>query len=72
MYEEWDFQEDQMRNMLEYFSSYTKATRDHIKQLEGFVEMLERRIQLLEKQNECLQMYIKSGEKMIDASADFK
>lgn len=85
MYEEYEFQEQFMRNMMNDWQRYTEATRNHIKNLEGKVDFLEDRIMALEKQyemmqlshemmrreNEALKAYIKSGEKIIKLEKDF-
>lgn len=85
MYEEYEFQEQFMRNLLNDWQRYTEATRNHIKSLEGKTEFLEDRIMALEKQyemmqlshemlkkeNEALKAYIKSGEKIIKLEKDF-
>ena len=85
MYEEYEFTEQFMRDMTHNFERYIEANRNHIKGLEGKVDVLEDRIITLEKQheqqqllvemlrkeNEALKAYIKSGEKIIKLEKDF-
>lgn len=85
MYEEYEFSEQFMRNMIHDFERYIEANRNHIKGLEGKVDFLEDKIITMEKQheqlqllvemlkreNEALKAYIKSGEKIIKLEKDF-
>lgn len=71
MYDEYEFTDDFLRNMCDYFRRYNEATRNHIKQLEGELQWLRDRIERVENQNEMLKTYIKSGEKIVELEKDF-
>lgn len=78
MYEEYEFSEQFMRNMIHDFERYIEANRNHIKGLECKVDILEKQhdelqvlVEMLRKENEALKAYIKSGEKIIKLEKDF-
>lgn len=86
MYEEWEFTQQFMRDMTDNFQRYMEANRNHIKSVECKSEILEDRIntmekefdklqlliELLRKENESLKAYIKSGEKIVKLEKDFQ
>lgn len=78
MYEEYEFSEQFMRDMIHNFERYVEANRNHIKGLECKVDILENQhkqlqlmVEMLIKENEALKAYIKSGEKIIKLEKDF-
>ena len=85
MYDEYEFTEQFMRDMIHNFERYVEANRNHIKRLEDEIDFLTERIITIEKQQEQLQLlgemlksendalkaYIKSGEKIIKLEKDF-
>ena len=78
MYEEYEFSEQFMRNMIHDFERYVEANHNHIKGLECKVDILENQhkqlqlmVEMLIKENESLKAYIKSGEKIIKLEKDF-
>lgn len=78
MYDEYEFTEQFMRDMIHNFERYVEANRNHIKGLESKVDFLESQhkqlqllVELLKRENESLKAYIKSGEKIIKLEKDF-
>lgn len=78
MYEEYEFSEQFMRDMIHDFERYVEANHNHIKGLECKVDILEKQheqlqllVELLKRENESLKAYIKSGEKIIKLEKDF-
>ena len=85
MYDEYEFTEEFMRNMTHDIERYVEANRNHIKGIEGKVDFLEDRlitmenqhkqlqllVEMLKRENEALNAYIKSGEKIIKLEKDF-
>lgn len=78
MYDEYEFTEQFMRDMIHNFERYVEANRNHIKGLECKVDILEKQhdelqvlVEMLRKENEALKAYIKSGEKIIKLEKDF-
>lgn len=78
MYDEYEFTEQFMRDMIHNFERYVEANRNHIKGLESKVDFLEIQhkqlqllVEMLRKENEALKAYIKSGEKIIKLEKDF-
>lgn len=85
MYDEYEFTEQFMRDMIHNFERYVEANRNHIKGLEDEIDFLTERIitiekqqeqlqllvEMLRKENEALKAYIKSGEKIIKLEKDF-
>lgn len=78
MYDEYEFTEQFMRDMIHNFERYVEANRTHIKGLECKVDILENQhkqlqlmVEMLRKENEALKAYIKSGEKIIKLEKDF-
>lgn len=78
MYEEYEYSEQFMRDMIHDFERYVEANHNHIKELECKVDILENQhkqlqlmVEMLIKENEALKAYIKSGEKIIKLEKDF-
>ncbi len=78
MYDEYEFTEQFMRDMIHNFERYVESNRNHIKGLECKVDILEKQheqlqllVELLKRENESLKAYIKSGEKIIKLEKDF-
>ncbi len=78
MYDEYEFTEQFMRDMIHDFERYVESNRNHIKGLECKVDILEKQhdelqvlVEMLRKENEALKAYIKSGEKIIKLEKDF-